>query len=743
MSKSISTALRAHLDQDVTALCTCWEITRQDGEVIRVTDSDTDVTLDGATYISAGAYRRTAVEGTATLSVDNLDVVGVVNQLSLPVNDLRIGLFDNAQVKISVTPWHGAVDGPIKLRRGFFGEVRVLPNGTYQVELRGLMQRLAYTYTKVFNPTCAHDLGDPRCGVPIEPTFVARSTAYAVGDYVRAPQVAGRSGTAYKLGLGDASFELVGAAGEVATSLYWRSTGAATPNISAVAKTGTYSLAGGTGNSAVVQEVDLVADGVSVDAIDAGTVEMNLQAWRRDSGDQGKLSLYFLDDDFNTLGFGSMLNTTASISTPTVTVTGDFTIEAWVYPTGSSGGLTSEGSSNDTGTATGMSFHWNGNLLPRFTYNGSGIGDITTYATSSVALELNAWNHVAVVRDGTDMFVYVNGVQVGSSSSVTATDLLITSFFNYFGTAFSGSVDELRVWNTARTQYEINLNKNSTVDSSDPDLVRYYRFNDGSTLTDETGNNPTPLTIGSATISSSTAPIAVSSADTTSDGTQTTGFEDVGTTWVLRTFTDAVVPRGTRYVRVEFATNLVAGTTSDSYIDGIYGWSFDTSGTTIYSADLGDVYWECTTAGTTSASDVAYSGIAGATTNDGTAVFTARDAWTRAGIVTESDGTRVFRAIVADARAVDAWFDGGLVTFETGPNVGSSMEVKSWDSSTGELELFLSMPNNIEAGDQFRIYPGCDKTRVSCAALFGNIINFFGFPDVPGQDDLYKYPDAA
>jgi hypothetical protein len=60
----------------------------------------------------------------------------------------------------------------------------------------------------------------------------------------------------------------------------------------------------------------------------------------------------------------------------------------------------------------------------------------------------------------------------------------------------------------------------------------------------------------------------------------------------------------------------------------------------------------------------------------------------------------------------------------------------------GTLELFLSLPFPIEAGDLFTLYPGCDKSRITCAAIFDNVTKMLGAPDVPGQDALFSYPDV-
>jgi hypothetical protein len=57
-----------------------------------------------------------------------------------------------------------------------------------------------------------------------------------------------------------------------------------------------------------------------------------------------------------------------------------------------------------------------------------------------------------------------------------------------------------------------------------------------------------------------------------------------------------------------------------------------------------------------------------------------------------------FTAAIDEPRAVDGWFAGGVLTWESGANTGRSIEVKSWRQATGAIELFLPMGHAIEAG---------------------------------------------
>lgn len=83
---------------------------------------------------------------------------------------------------------------------------------------------------------------------------------------------------------------------------------------------------------------------------------------------------------------------------------------------------------------------------------------------------------------------------------------------------------------------------------------------------------------------------------------------------------------------------------------------------------------------------------------------------------------------------------GGLLTWTGGANAGRAMEVKT--ASAGQIVLALPMPYDIAGGDTYSVYAGCDKNASTCQATFANIVNFRGFPHIPGTDAVLEYPDA-
>jgi uncharacterized phage protein (TIGR02218 family) len=687
--KTLSSELRTHLDSDVTALATCWIITRRDGSVLRFTDCDDDVVVEGETYISIGAYSRTAIESTSTLSVDNLEVSGIASVLLLPVEELRAGLYDNASVKVFLTAWTQAVPGMLKLRRGFFGEVQVLPNGTFTVELRGLMQRLAHTYTDVFSATCRNDLGDSHCSLDISHPFVTEG-AHIPFEIV------------------DPSFEEAGLGN---SAVWYDPTGTDDVLFTlATSYSGTYAATGGATGGYLVQDIDISSMGEDfLETVDKGTVTLSVSGRRRDNGGSARLMYDFLDYQLRPMKVPFFYDSNnGGMDIPEISIAGDFTFEAWINP--------------QTVDVLDTIFFWmnplNGQQFRRLAYGadgtltfqiGEGSGGDASEVTISVPAEQEAgvWFHVAVVREGAEVRLYLDGQLAGEGTIPgPITDMWFKRLGYQDGVSarFDAFWDEIRIWNVARSQPQINRYRFQDLPDATPNLVRYYPFESGLVdagvlLTGSLTATTTGLLVEVGT------PVAVSyRGDATS---RTTGYVNVGTTWTLQTISNMEIPPHTRIIRVTFQHLFGSPAPSGSLLDSLYGHFKDPENTTPMPN-----------------------------------FSTATDFYTRGGMVTTGDSNRVFQADIAEPRAVTGWFNGGLVTFYSGKNRGSSMEVKTWDGDTKQLELFLSLPFPVEQGDLFTIYPGCDKSRICCSVFFDNIANFFGTPDIPGEDELFRYPDA-
>ena len=89
------------------------------------------------------------------------------------------------------------------------------------------------------------------------------------------------------------------------------------------------------------------------------------------------------------------------------------------------------------------------------------LGGTNTQAFGGPNVNDNQWRHVAFVRTGNQLEVYIDGVSISVVPFVAnfdPVDFRIGSWLGvYFASAqWMGQMDEVRLWNTARTQQQIN-----------------------------------------------------------------------------------------------------------------------------------------------------------------------------------------------------------------------------------------------------------------------------------------------
>jgi hypothetical protein len=160
-----------------------------------------------------------------------------------------------------------------------------------------------------------------------------------------------------------------------------------------------------------------------------------------------------------------------------------FTLEGWVYPTGGGSGGSSGGIILNKENSYEIARFADGTL--QFALSPSGAGGDWAWNNTSAIAPLNTWSHYALVKSGTTVTFYLNGVQAYSNSSMPATLTANTQNLWLAGRPslsqfFDGYLDEVRVWNTARTQADIRRHLfNQNLPNNATGLMAYYRMNEG------------------------------------------------------------------------------------------------------------------------------------------------------------------------------------------------------------------------------------------------------------------------
>ena len=280
----------------------------------------------------------------------------------------------------------------------------------------------------------------------------------------------------------------------------------------------------------------------------------------------------------------------------------DFTIEAWWYPQSSSSGNISGMSKLTTSSNTGWA--WG-------IYNGT--WRFSTYNTTIIyagTVTLNAWSHVAIVRNSGIITMYVNGTSVGTySNAIVFSDTAnltigaITGANNY-----QGYIDEFRITKGV-ARYTANFTPEvvafpdyASLNDYDPyygyvSLLLHGIGNEGGTLFFDSSPTPKTATVAGNT-STRTAQFKFTTSSMYFDGTgDYLSFAD-----------DASFNMGSSNFTIEFWVNFSSIAASGGWNNLIckrYSWNAN-YGYVLFYNGTGSIYLSVSTNGTSEAAGTYY-----------------------------------------------------------------------------------------------------------------------------------------
>lgn len=143
-----------------------------------------------------------------------------------------------------------------------------------------------------------------------------------------------------------------------------------------------------------------------------------------------------------------------------------FTLEAWVRPTANSGWRTVMLKENGSELAYALYARESTNRPSGWLRTNPTSGSSKS-VTGTSGLALNTWTHLATTYDGSNMRLYVNGVLVKTQATTgnlyTSTNPLKFGGNAIWGEYFAGQLDEIRVYNRALNQSEIQTDMNTAL----------------------------------------------------------------------------------------------------------------------------------------------------------------------------------------------------------------------------------------------------------------------------------------
>lgn len=238
---------------------------------------------------------------------------------------------------------------------------------------------------------------------------------------------------------------------------------------------------------------------------------------------------------------------------PNLDLTGPFSISAWIKRDTGTVNVDIISKRNAGSYTDGYSLALDASgRAQMFWKNSSGT---TQQIQSTAIIPVNEWHHIAVIYDGTEANIYIDGVVEGAATAsldppVSNTERFLISAANFTSPTrfFQGNIDEVRVWSVALTEDQLHYIMNQEIEDNTnvagsyftsigvtptkedvvswSNLEGYYPM---STYTftnakDESDNGYTATLVQLTTVDYQTAPLPYTSTGTTSDW-------DTNTTW--------------------------------------------------------------------------------------------------------------------------------------------------------------------------------------------------------------------
>ncbi len=191
-----------------------------------------------------------------------------------------------------------------------------------------------------------------------------------------------------------------------------------------------------------------------------------------------------------------------------------FTLEAWIYPEGQV--------YTDNNCLLSKWYHGNNNIreymlsimnggFVRLYYSNLGSDD-NHLDTPAGLIQENQWYHLAATLDGESIKIYINGELQAETdwnhtitSSGTGNGWIGTYYDNNW--SYNGRIDEIRIWDYARNQSEIQFAMHSQLRSNEQGLAAYWTMDNH--YIDMSGNGKTAVPYGDVIFIESEAPIGI------------------------------------------------------------------------------------------------------------------------------------------------------------------------------------------------------------------------------------------
>lgn len=162
-------------------MASLWLIERTDGVILTFTDHDTALVVLGLTYTPAGSWATSARRFQDGLRSASVDFKGPITADGITSQDLRAGLYRDAQITEAVVDWRYPWAGSMIVHRWWVDQV-TYDSEKWAWELTGPERFLRRPVGLTLARNCSRRLGDTICAVNLASFTISAGSVLGTDD---------------------------------------------------------------------------------------------------------------------------------------------------------------------------------------------------------------------------------------------------------------------------------------------------------------------------------------------------------------------------------------------------------------------------------------------------------------------------------------------------------------------------------------------------------------------------------
>jgi uncharacterized phage protein (TIGR02218 family) len=165
---------------ELTSVAMCWRIERLDGAGLGLTSHDEAVTSEGVDSLPSPGMMPASIKRQLGLEPHSGEVAGALSADTLSDNDLAVGRWDGAQVRLTAIDWRNSDADAAQLLAGELGNVAINDVG-FTADLQGAAVKLDRSVCPATTAECRAAFGDKQCRVDLAGRTAVGSVVSAAG----------------------------------------------------------------------------------------------------------------------------------------------------------------------------------------------------------------------------------------------------------------------------------------------------------------------------------------------------------------------------------------------------------------------------------------------------------------------------------------------------------------------------------------------------------------------------------